>query len=461
VALTKKIMQLTTIDHASVWVEHTVRSVTRVARDGIRSVEQGDFLRLWISARLADSNHGAVIQTNQLDETALRAMVARADALARDVGSPERYQVQTWNAQDTYPSTHLWHEPTVTALRTASETAVPRIIETVHSRELSAAGFVGVMARAEAMLTSEGITAYGDETDSEVSVTVRSREKPGSGWAGQAARDWTGIDPVRVATEAAEMCRMNLNPQALEPGRRTAILGPAAVIQLARFLTLHFDGGNSDHGNTGFSKVPGRQMGSRFNQRMFDARIQITSNPADPEGGFKSWFGSGDLNPAMVWVDKGVLKNLAYSGSAALSPGRQSAELPLGMRIGGGHTSMAQMIAQCEEGIYVNRFSDVDVLDMESGMLTGVTRDGCFLVRNGKIDRPVKNFRFLMSPFFAMNNLMAVGPSHRVAFGYAPPVQSELRVNVSSLAFEWPRRPVIVPPMMVRDFNFSSLADAV
>jgi predicted Zn-dependent protease len=114
------------------------------------------------------------------------------------------------------------------------------------------------------------------------------------------------------------------------------------------------------------------------------------------------------------------------------------------------------MISQCEEGIFVNRFSGVELLAHKTGTMTGVTRDGCFLVKHGKIDRPVKNFRFLDSPFFMLNKIMALGKTKRAAFGYTPPSQAER----SSMP-EWPRPPIIVPPMMVRDFNFNALADAI
>jgi len=89
------------------------------------------------------------------------------------------------------------------------------------------------------------------------------------------------------------------------------------------------------------------------------------------------------------------------------------------------------------------------LIHQKSMTTTGVTRDGCFLIKDGKIAKPVKNFRFLDSPAFMLNKLVTLGPTRRASLGYAP---SE---------FDWPRRPMIVPPMMVNDFNFSALADAV
>jgi len=463
--LTKRIMAMTAVEDATVSIKHTVRSVTKLAADQIQDTDDGESLRLSIRAVNSGGLGFVSVNTNQLETSALREMVARADALVKGmIGSTERLRVQAPDEQDTYRPAHLWYDATIAAMRTVQDAVVPQIIDTARRQQLHASGFIGVMARAEAVLTVEGITAYSDETDSEVDVTVRPADGTVSGWSGQAARDWTTLDPVRVATEAADIAVRSVKPSAVEPGRRTAILAPGAVVQLMRFLVPHFHGIYSDDGMTAFSKVPGARMGSRWEQRMFDPRLQITSDPADPEGGYIPWFGKGYANPAMTWIDKGMLKNLAYGPIDALSIGKAYAELPFGFRLHGGATTLDQMIAQCEEGIYVHRVSSVDIVDMSSGMLTGVTRDGCFLVKKGKIDRPVKNFRFITSPFFFLNTLVTMGPTQRTAFGYAPPTRKEINTTSKdwpSDFFDWPRRPMIVPPLMVNDFNFSGLVDAV
>jgi len=464
-ALTKQIMTMSSSTNVTVYIEHRVQRVTRLAHDAVQTTDNGDTLSIALITRVGDAVNGHVFETNQLDEPTLRALVARADAIARESspGVAEQLHVRTWNTQDAYRPVQLWHPSTVTAMHTAQETAVPAILDTVRRAQLRASGFVGLVARASAVLTTDGVTAFHEETDSEIAVTARPSDGTTSGWSGQAARDWSTIDPVRVATEAADIARRNQNPRALEPGRRTAILGPAAVVQIMRFLALHFSADQSTIGNTGFSKVPRQQKGARFNQRVFDSRVHITSDPADRDGGFVPWGGwDGMANPPMSWIEQGVLKNLAYSVTDAMYHGKSYAELPFGLRMDGGPMTVEQMIAQCEEGIYVHRLSSVDVVDMPSGMLTGATRDGCFFIKHGKIDRPVKNFRFLESPFFMLNNLMALGPTQRAAFGYASPTERELDISGKWRSFfDWPRWPMIVPPMMVRDFNFSALIDAV
>jgi predicted Zn-dependent protease len=193
-----------------------------------------------------------------------------------------------------------------------------------------------------------------------------------------------------------------------------------------------------------------------------DRRITIISDPSDPIGGYTPFILGRDFAGMPVqrttWVDHGVLKDLAYDEFYALGQGKPIGVTPMAMRMGDGTTSVDDMIKTCREGIYVNRFSDLTIVDSMTGMMTGATRDGCFLVRDGKITKSVKNFRILDSPFLFLNNVEAIGPSGRVPLGYAPPDPGE---DTRDFRTAWPRPPVIVPPLTIRDFNFAGLSDAV
>jgi predicted Zn-dependent protease len=457
--ISQEIFRLTSAAAADVTIEHTVRSITRVVSDRVQQTNDGDRLRIIFHS---DFGNGiVVIEVNQLDKATLQQVARTAETLAKEmIGSNGDLAIRQWSEQDSYPVAPLWHETTIEALRTARKAIVPSIVAPIRQRGLTTSGMIGVLAKAEAVLTKEGITAYSCETDGELSVTARPTDGKTSGWSGAAARNWTAIDPAKIAVDAADICQRNLHPRALEPGRRTAILAPGAVVQLMRFLALHFSGGKSDEGRTGFSKVPDQLKGSRWNEQLFDRRVKITTDPNNPEGSFRPWFAHGLVSNPTTWVDGGVLKYLSY-GVFSLKHRKPYAEMPFGFRLHGGETTLEHMIAQCDEGIYVNRFSSVDTIDWHTGMMTGVTSGGCFLVKKGKIERPVKNFRFLVSPFFVLNSLIAMGPSHRTAYGYAPWTEDERDRAGFGAAFDWPRRPMIVPPLMVRDFNFSALVDAV
>jgi predicted Zn-dependent protease len=349
----------------------------------------------------------------------------------------------------------LWHDETIQAMTTARSTVVPELLQTVEEQQLNGAGFLGLMAQSESYVDKkQGISVFNEETDSEVTVTARTLDGKASGWGGQAARNWATVNGRDVATRAVHFATLGANPVALEPGRRTAILGAPAVAQIVRFLDDQFRYDYIKAGQSGFSRLP---RGDKRGQRVFDPRINMTSDPADPDGGYRPWQLWEDLpgisTPNMSYVENGVLKILAYRVGDAIAKGKPHAQPPHSLRVFGGPTSVDEMITRCEEGVYVNRFSSVGLVDRSTGLLTGVTRDGCFFVKHGKIEKAVKNFRFVESPFFFLNKLEAIGAPARQPLGYTPPT----RYSDGT----WPLSPIIVPPMMVRDFNFAALADAV
>jgi predicted Zn-dependent protease len=454
-ALGHKILSLTTTKTAAIYLEHTMQSVTRMTNGNVMMSDTGDYINILFDRNVVGGN--VRVYTNQVTDRTLREIARRFDEVRRDWGDFEGIMPPTTVSQDTFVPTQLWHDSTVDGMRTATATVLPDVLHRVAGAGQRAAGMLGFVAQSSAVFTATQTFGFSEETDCELSVTARTIDGKTSGWSGQAARDWSRVDSAGVTAEAIDVCARGVGAQAVEPGRRTAILTSHAVAQIMRYLAYELDAFSTvDKRNTPFYS-PTHPGGARYGERMFDPRITMNSDPADPDGGYCPYFYEGFANTPTRWVEQGILKNLAWQPwSAALRGRTQYADDPHSIRISGGDTTLAHMIAQCEDGILVQQFTDVDLLDLKTGVVSGTTRDGCFLVRHGKIDRPVKNFRFLDSPFFMLNKIVALGKPARAAFGYTPPSPSErLRAR------PWPRLPIIVPPMMVRDFNFSSLADAV
>jgi hypothetical protein len=456
-SLGHRILRMTTLDGVNVNVEHTARVVTRMANDRVLSSDDGDILRIGLAMGIYPTF--VELRTNQLDDTALLAGVQQCEALLRGfpwIGSETWVKHET-RLQETPVSVRLWHDATVAAMTTTRGTVVPEILEMVNGAQLRAAGFLGLMARAEAIvLKQDGVLFSHEETDGEITVTARSRDGRRSGWGGQTARDWSTIEYMSAAQQAITMATLCGAPVAVEPGRRIAVLAPTAIVQIFRYLGNQFAARPTDEGRTALSKAPPPKGGNKLRQQVLDSRLTMSSDPADPDGGYRPYFDFGQehATPPMTWVKDGILVNMAYDPAYAMDRGKSYAQNPYSLRMSGGSTTVEQMIAACQEGIYVNRFSDVRMVHRESALVTGVTRDGCFLIKDGKITKAVKNFRFLESPFFFLNNIEALGVPKRAAFGYTPPTRGEgIRT--------WPRPPIVVPPMMVRDFNFSALSDAI
>jgi predicted Zn-dependent protease len=188
---------------------------------------------------------------------------------------------------------------------------------------------------------------------------------------------------------------------------------------------------------TPFSKPGG---GNKSGIKVLDERVSIWSDPMDVDGGFLPFrYDMGiDQYVPVRWIENGVLRMLSYETRAeAERHGLDPVNARGIIRMSGGSMTIDEMIANTPRGIYVTRFSNVTLVSEKTLYMTGVTRDGTFLIEHGKITKPIKNLRFEDSPMFFLNNLIALGPTKRVQRGH------------------------VMPAVMARDFAFTSLTDAV
>ena len=449
-AIAHEALAASSADTMSVRVHHIATGTTRVIGNHVRLTNSGDTLTIEVTTRFGTRNE-ARIAFNQIDTASIRAAVAHCERLAHEAGGDA---VLTPSSMPIRPRkfgrSTVWCEDTATAMIEARQVIVPALLQPVRDAKFNVSAFVGTYAHIQMYADKQGLFSMGRETDAELTVTGWAPREAGvigsPGWAGQAARDWKTLDPTTVGAEAARLAALARNPVVLEPGRRLAILGRPAVAQMVRAIGSNFNAIPTHLGQTPLS-------GIKIGQKIVDERINLSSDPNDTEGGYLPMSDNGYPLTAMTWLREGRLANLAYDPYyAAQSSIPISNDPPKALRlqaVGGTITSVDEMIANAVEAIYVNRVTDIEILDGRSGLMTGVTQGGCFLVHHGKIDKAVKDFRFAESLYFILNRLVAIGSAERTAFGYSP------------WHGEWPVAPTIVPPLMVRDFNFVALADAV
>jgi len=437
---------MATADTVELSMSHTANGVARVMQGRVHVAASGDLLDLSIKTAFG-SRLSMQLTSNQIDLASLRQAVRYLERVAHDLpGDSTRDGLPV--APRTYIPATTWHESTAAAFYEARHTIIPSLVEPLRNAGLAATAFVGVHLQSVAFVQRDGDSAAAQETDSEIVTTGWSDDEKGNGWAGQASREWTTLDPAAVAAEAVRLTKLAANPVAFEPGRRTAILGRPAVAQFVSAMS-----GRAFDSSSAWTNGPlydPQKRAPRLGQRVWDKRLTLRSDPNDPVASFIPFDGRGNPSIPMTWIQDGVHVNVAYGGLNAARWGVTPANnRPTAMRLSGGPTSIEEMIAQCNEGIYVNRFAYVGTIDSTTGEIRGVTDGGCFLVRHGKIDRAIKDLYFVESPWFAFNRVLAVGPAERGALGYAPWLGP------------WPAPPVVVPPMMIGDFNFTAMSDAV
>jgi predicted Zn-dependent protease len=380
------------------------------------------------------------LSTDQLDEASLQAAVAKAEALAKAMTvltGPVPLDDPLRPAAPVNP--RLWSDSSVPL--TAPETrfaAIASSLAAVRKAGLVGGGSVGTSPRTAAALASDGHYEYGRMSRCNYTVTARTPDGTGSGWATWEGEDWSKANVSGLTDHAIDLAERSRNPVAIEPGRYTVVMTPEACGELVSAIEQVLDGRLADEGRTPFSKPGG---GTKLGLKVLDDRVSLSVDPMDPDGGFLPFaYSQGRIVQyvPVTWVDHGVLKTLSYPTRAeAAERGLDQVNNPWVLRMSGGPTTIEEMIASTARGIYVTRFSDVSIVSLKTLFMTGVTRDGTFLIEKGKITKPVKNFRFEDSPFFFLNNLLALGPAKRVPNGN------------------------VMPPVMSRDFAFTSLTDAV
>jgi predicted Zn-dependent protease len=305
-----------------------------------------------------------------------------------------------------------------------------------------AAGYIDARVGSRALATSGGLFGFHRSTGVASTLTARTPDGASSGWAGDEANDWDRIESDRIAADAVAKCNAWRAPTALEPGVYETVLKPTAVGMLMLRMRGAFSARTADEGRSAFSRPGG---GTLVGERLFDARVTIRSDPAAPNAETSPFADDGVPTRAQTWVEDGVLRGLSYSRFWADRQGVEPRPSAANLIMAGGDASVEEMIRSVRRGVLITRFWYIRPLNPRTISYTGITRDGTFLIENGRITRPVNNFRFNQSLVELLDNVDMLGTPTRVAAG-----------ENSSVGV-----PIVVPALKVRAFNLSSVSDAI
>jgi predicted Zn-dependent protease len=438
--LTGRVLSLSRADEARVNLSSSTERNTRFAGNQITT--SGETRNATVSVSSAFGRRMGTATTNRFDDEALRRVVENSEQLARL--APENPEYMPQLGPQTYPvMPQPWFESTLELDAELRTQAVLEVTREAQARGLIATGFLPVRAGSEAVATSAGLFAYNRSTQAAFSTTVRTPDGTGSGWAGTAVHDWTQADAAAMARRAVEKAERSRDPQPIEPGRWTVVLEPQAVGNILGHIFGQVGARAADEGRSFFARTGG---GNRIGEPLLDSRVTLISDPGDPRL-FTSPFNQEGLpNGRMVWFERGRLENLTYDRFWAQRQGRSPTGFAGGsFLLDGGNATLEEMIASTPRGLLVTRFWYMRSVDSRTILFTGLTRDGTFLIENGRISRPVQNLRWNESPINVLSNIEMIGRPERIM-----PSESG---GVSQA--------VVVPPLKVRNFNFTSVSDAV
>jgi predicted Zn-dependent protease len=447
-AIVDQALKASTADNVTVVVTSSTSGNTRFAANQLST--SGEITDTSVAIETAFGAKHAVVNGNDISEDGIRQMVARSEALAKL--APDDPESMPPLGVQQYTPVPAWFEST--AALTAGDRAKAALTALDPARKagnVTAAGYIVTGAQATLTANKAGLAAYHRSTSANYTLTVRTADGTGSGWAGADNKDWSEIDFAAVADRALHKAQLASNPVAIEPGRYTVILEPQAVGDLVQLLAFGLNARLADEGRSPFAKAGG---GNKIGETIVAPSISLASDPTDPQLLAAPFDSEGYPLARQSWIENGVLRRLAYTRFWAKKQGKPFDGNPFGggrfgfgfggggLKLAGGTTSTEDMIKGTDRGVLVTRLWYLRQVDPRTLLFTGLTRDGTFLIEHGQVTRSVRNFRFNESPLFLLANTEALGPAVRLA-------GTEIGGDV------------VMPPIKAHDFNFTSLSDAV
>jgi predicted Zn-dependent protease len=421
-------------EETEVHLDEVADALTRFANNGIHQnvAEHG----LTVSIRTVVERRTARATTNRMGEDALRAAIEASLSLSHS--QPKDPRLLPMPGKQRYGRVNRFVKATAGFSPKDRARAVRRACDLAVKKRQVDAGIFSTCQSQTAVGNSRGLFAAYRETHSQFSITMQ--EDPAASWAKANFGDVQALDPQKLAARASEKAHMAANAKELAPGRYTVILEPAAVLDLVGFLFYDFAATAVEDKRSCLNERMGKQL--------FGKNITITDDVYHPLQQGAPFDGEGLPRQKVLLVDRGVPKNLVYSRAAAKAAGKKPTghgfalpnefgEAPMNLVFGGGDSSLEKMVASTDRGLLVTRLWYIREVDPYEKVMTGMTRDGLFVVENGRVTGAAKNFRFNQSLIEMLKNVELMGPAVRAT---------------GEEAFE-----MVVPAMKVRDFHFSEV----
>lgn len=430
-----KVIALSTADECTASLTGSVDGNIRFALNNIST--SGIVSNADLAVQVAFGKRVGTASINEFDDAALERVVRRAEDLARL--APENPEFMPAIDKQAYTASPTFSEATAAITPEYRAQVAADSIAPCKAEKLIAAGFLDDGQSFVAFANSKGNFGYQRATNFNYTCTVRTEDGRGSGWVGRnlkEASDFNAGSDIRTAMRKASE---SADAKALEPGKYTVILEPAAAAGLISFMMRFFDARQADEGRSFLSKKGG---GNKLGEQVYDPRVNISADPWHADAAVMPWDQEGMPREKMAIVENGKIANLNYSRFWAQKQGKTANAQPGNLLMAGGDKSTAELVRSTQKGILVTRTWYIRMVDPQTVLLTGLTRDGTFYIENGEIRYPVKNFRFNESPVIMLNNIEELG--------------KPIRVSGDESSFV-----MMIPPMKLRDFTFTSLSDAV
>ncbi len=372
--------------------------------------------------------------TTSTDADSLAAAVRKAEGLARL--APENPEYMPRLGAQTYAESPEWDQATASLDPSVRARIAGEAIAAASAAGLHAAGFYQNGESVVALGNSRGLFGYRRVTDASYTVTARTESGSASGWAGTESFQASAVDHSAITRTAIAKAVASANPRPIEPGTYPVILEPSAVGDMLNLYRWNLGRRAADEGRSYYSEPGGA---NKIGQKLFDDRVTIYSDPMHPLVPSSPWGDDGLPLGRTVWAERGVQRQLAVGRYWGQKNGL--AVVPYGSNIimDGEDHSLDDLVAATERGLLVTSFWYIRQVDPKTILFTGLTRDGVFLIENGKISHPVINLRWNESPIAVFRNIEMMSRPQRVVTREG-------------------NEPMLAPALKVKEFHFTSVS---
>ena len=410
----EKVLSKCSADESQVEYSFEGNHATRFAENAITQNMGGREEELHLTVAFGSRHCGC--STNRVDEEALDDLVERSEEGAK--AAPEDPEYVPMPEPQDYPEVpQRYYDDVAAAGPHQVAEGVKHTVEVARSKDYAASGLFETKWGISAVRNSKGLYGFDNYSAVDYSTTMHGPKGSGSAWAN--SESMADVSPSEEAQKALETAEAAQDPRQIEPGDYTVIFEPQAVFDLLEFMAwLDMDARDADEGTTVFADKVG--------EKIFSEKVNLSLEIDDPDLPAPPFGDDGVAARRTQWVEDGVLRRLRHDRYWAKEKGTDPDPLMFPMFMAGGSISVDEMIADCDKGLLVKRLWYIRYVDKKQLLLTGLTRDGLFLVENGEVTGPVQNLRFNESPLVFLSNVVALGEPRRVGpSAKIPAVMSE------------------------------------
>ena len=450
-----RIRKLSSADEVEVLFSGGRFALTRFANNTIhQNVEDENHV---VSVRTAFGGRTARATTNRFDDDSLRRVVESSEALAKVqhpdpdlLPMPDSREATGESPVSRQPAPSRYFEQTAAISPHLRADGVKKIVEVAKKHKLTTAGIFSSTESVEGILNSRGLSRWHAQTLAEISITMLGANS--SGWQKANSPDVTNLDPLRMAETAAQKAIDSVHPAEIPAGKYTVILEPSATLDIVGFMFWDY---------SGMAILDQRSfLTGRIGSKLFGENITFWDDVTHPLQTGSPFDGEGMRRQRVPLVENGVVKRVVYARATAARMQRSEYKDKVGPIEATGHgfplpnemgempvnivfatpqnpQTLAQMIASTERGVLITRLWYIREVEPYEKIVTGMTRDGTFLIENGRIKQGVRNFRFNQSLIHMLSNVEAM----------TVPVRCSGEESFDMVA----------PAMKIRDFNFTEV----